>query len=270
MTASPAIRRFARLELPDGRAPFVEIVGGEAVILSAAPWSGGHPTGEVIRDVDAEGRSPHARRLAPVAPTKIVCVGRTYAAHAKELDNTVPPEPLLFLKPPSSIVGPGGVVELPPREISSRVEHEAELGVVIGRRARRVSANDAAAYVFGLTALCDVTARDLQKKDGQWTRAKGMDTFCPVGPVVVTGLDARALSIECRVGEELRQRGRTADMVFGVETILEHMSRVMTLEPGDLVATGTPEGVGPLAPGDRLAITIPSIGTLEVTVSPPP
>src|SRR5262249_16823600 len=143
------------------------------------------PTGEAIGGVDAEGRTEGARRLAPVEPSKILCVGRNYRAHASELGNEVPAEPLLFMKPPSSLLEPGGRGELPPAEISIRVEHEAELAVVIGKKTRRATRADAEAAIFGLTIAADVTARDLQKKDGQWTRAKGMDTFCPVGPVVV-------------------------------------------------------------------------------------
>jgi 2-keto-4-pentenoate hydratase/2-oxohepta-3-ene-1,7-dioic acid hydratase in catechol pathway len=203
----------------------------------------------------------------PVVPSKIVCVGRNYQAHAKELGNEVPAEPLLFFKPPSSLLDPGGTIELPPPSISPRIEHEAELAVVIGRRTRRVSAEEAAAAIFGATIAGDITARDLQKKDGQWTRAKGMDTFCPTGPVVVTGLDPQALSIACRVNGELRQSGSTADMIFSVARVIAYASQVMTLEPGDLLVTGTPPGVGPLRDGDALEIEVPGIGTLRARVA---
>jgi 2-keto-4-pentenoate hydratase/2-oxohepta-3-ene-1,7-dioic acid hydratase in catechol pathway len=260
-------RRFARLELPSGRTCFAELERGSARVLSAAPWLGGAPTGETIDEVDAEGRTAGARRVAPVAPSKILCVGRNYRAHARELGNEVPAEPLLFWKPPSSILEPGGTIQLPPAEISSRIEHEAELAVVIGKRCRRVSPDDAWGCVFGLTLLCDVTARDLQKKDGQWTRAKGMDTFCPVGPVVVTGLDPQALRIVCRVNGEVRQDGNTCDMVFDVGALISHASKCFTLEPGDVFATGTPEGVGPLAAGDLLEIEAAEIGLLRALCS---
>jgi 2-keto-4-pentenoate hydratase/2-oxohepta-3-ene-1,7-dioic acid hydratase in catechol pathway len=263
-----AHRRFARMALAGGQQPFVELIDGAAHVLSAAPWAGGSPTGEVVPGIDAEARGA-SRRLAPVAPTKIVCVGRNYRAHAKELGNEVPAEPLLFFKPPSSLLDPDGFIELPPPSISDRVEHEAELAVVIGRRVRRVSAAEAAGAIFGLTIAGDITARDLQKKDGQWTRAKGMDTFCPVGPVVVSGLDPQALTITCHVGDELRQSGSTADMIFSVATVIAYASQVMTLEPGDLLLTGTPHGVGPLRDGDHLSIEVTGIGTLRARVTAP-
>jgi 2-keto-4-pentenoate hydratase/2-oxohepta-3-ene-1,7-dioic acid hydratase in catechol pathway len=263
----PAQRRFGRYALPDGRRVFAELEAGRALFLDAAPWRGGAPTGEALSGVDDEGLpASGARRIAPVDPAKILCVGRNYKAHASELGNELPPEPLLFLKPSSSILDPDGAIELPPRSISERVDHEAELGVIIGKRARRVSRDDAAAHVFGFTLVGDITARDLQKKDGQWARAKGMDTFCPVGPVVVTGLDAQALSITCRVNGQQRQHGTTADMIFTVADLIAYASRVMTLEVGDLLVTGTPSGVGPLAAGDALEISIAEIGTLRASV----
>ena len=264
------MKRFGRVAAPVTRgdpappsAPvWVEHTCGEALVLDAAPWLGGAPTGARL---DPES----VRRLAPVQPSKILCVGRNYRAHAKELGNEVPAEPLLFLKPPSSILDPGGVLELPPADVSARVDHEAELAVVIGARLRRADVDEAAAAVFGATCAGDITARDLQKKDGQWTRAKGMDGFCPVGPEVCTGLDLGDLVVECRVSGDLRQRGSTRDLVFSVPELLAYASRFFTLEPGDLVLTGTPEGVGPLAAGDHLAITIAPIGSLEVEVRGP-
>ncbi len=256
-----ATRRYARLALGE-RQVFALLEGGAARLLTGAPWAGGEETGEVIA-FPAEG----ARLLAPVTPTKIVCVGRNYRAHAGELGNEVPPEPLLFFKPPSALLDPEGTIELPPKEISQRVDHEAEVAVVIGRRARRVSAADAMGHVFGLTLAGDITARDLQKKDGQWTRAKGMDTFCPVGPVVVTGLAPQALAITCHVNGALKQSGSTADMIFPVAELIAYTSRVMTLEPGDLLVTGTPSGVGPLQAGDVLEIAVAEIGTLRATVA---
>jgi len=197
---------------------------------------------------------------APVRPSKIVCVGRNYAAHAKELGNDVPKEPLLFFKPPSSVIGPGGAVVLPKE--SERVEHEAELGVVIGRRIRRVAREQAMTAVYGYTCVCDVTARDLQKKDGQWTRAKGFDTFCPVGPWIETELDPADLAVKCVVDGAERQSGRTSQMIFDIATLISYVSAAMTLEPGDLVVTGTPEGVGPLAPGNKVVVSVEGIGEL--------
>lgn len=264
--AHPAVRRFARLELPSGRKRYAELLDGRAVMLSDAPWHGGLPTGETIPEVDEQGRTAHARRVVPTAPSKILCVGRNYRAHAKELGNDVPAEPLLFMKPPSSLLDPGGTIELPDSTLSSRVEHEAELALVIGKRARKVSVSDAWSHIFGVTLLCDVTARDLQKKDGQWTRAKGMDTFCPIGPVVVTGLNPQHLHITCRVGGEVRQHGYTGDMVFDAAALVSYASQCFTLEPGDVFATGTPEGVGPLIAGDLLEIEIPEIGVLRAAV----
>lgn len=257
--------RYARLVRDDGRKAFVEIVGEEALVLSAPPWLLGEPTGErlAIDARAARGELDDPRWIAPVEPTKILCVGRNYRAHAKELGNDVPTEPMIFYKPPSALADPGGRIELPPAAISTRIEHEAELGVVIGRRVRRASLEEARRAIFGLTLVCDVTARDLQKKDGQWWRAKGMDTFCPVGPSIVTGLDPQALAIRCRVNGVERQSGRTADMIFSVAEVIRHVTQVLTLEPGDLIATGTPEGVGPLTPGDRLEIDVDEIGTLR-------
>jgi 2-keto-4-pentenoate hydratase/2-oxohepta-3-ene-1,7-dioic acid hydratase in catechol pathway len=200
-------------------------------------------------------------------PSKIVCVGRNYAAHARELGNDVPDRPLLFLKPPSSLIGNGDTIELPAQ--SSRVEHEAEIGVVIGRRARNVAAADALAYVAGIAPVNDVTARDLQKLDVQFTRAKGFDTFCPVGDVAPLPEDWRTLEVICRVNGSVRQHGSAADMVFGIPDLIAYISGVMTLEPGDIIATGTPEGVGPLVSGDVVEIEIPDIGIVRNHVKGP-
>ena len=200
-----------------------------------------------------------------IHPSKIVCVGRNYLEHARELGNEMPERPLLFLKPPSSIIRSGDVILLPAD--SERVEHEAELGVVMGERARAVPAERALEFVEGYVPLNDVTARDLQKVDGQWTRAKGFDTFCPVGAMVpARGVDPQGLEVICRVNGETRQSGRTSDMAFDVAHLIEYISRIMTLEPGDLIATGTPAGVGPLAAGDEVEVDIPGIGTLRNAV----
>lgn len=204
---------------------------------------------------------------APVRPSKIVCVGRNYAAHAKELGNEVPKEPLLFLKPPSSVIGPGEAVVLP-RE-STRVEHEAELGVVIGRRLRRTSREQVLTAIYGYTCVCDVTARDIQRKDVQFTRGKGFDTFCPVGPWIETELDPADLAVGCTVDGAVRQSGRTSQMIFDVPTLVAFISDVMTLEPGDLVVTGTPEGVGPLEAGQKLVVTVEGVGDLAVGIVAP-
>jgi len=197
-------------------------------------------------------------------PGKIVCVGRNYIEHAKELGNAVPQEPLLFLKPPSSVIFDGEPIVLP--AMSRQVEHEGEIGVVIGKRLRQGDEVAARAAVAGITCVNDVTARDLQKADGQWTRAKGFDTFCPMGPAlkpVDARFDFSSLDVVCRVNGVERQRGRAADMVFGIPALLAFISRVMTLEPGDLVATGTPAGVGPLVDGDLVEVEIPGVGVLR-------
>jgi 2-keto-4-pentenoate hydratase/2-oxohepta-3-ene-1,7-dioic acid hydratase in catechol pathway len=197
-------------------------------------------------------------------PGKIVCVGRNYAEHAKELGNVVPERPLLFFKPPSAVIGPDAPIVLP--RVSERVEHEAEIGLVIGARLRRVTDDAALAGVSGVTCANDVTARDLQKTDGQWTRAKGFDTFCPVGPRVAP-LSSLApipdLTVIGRVNGVERQRGRTRDMIHGFGALLSYISHIMTLEPGDLVLTGTPAGVGPLVAGDVVEVEIPGVGVLR-------
>jgi 2-keto-4-pentenoate hydratase/2-oxohepta-3-ene-1,7-dioic acid hydratase in catechol pathway len=202
-----------------------------------------------------------AHLLAPVFPTKVVGVGRNYVDHAAEREVEVPDEPLLFLKPSTAVIGPLQPIVLPPE--SSEVDHEAELAVVIGTVTRNVAVEDVGPHLLGYTAANDVSARDLQRKDGQWARAKGFDTFCPLGPAVETEVDPLdGLSIVCRVDGEVRQSGTTADMVFGVGEIVAHASRVMTLLPGDVILTGTPAGVGPLVPGNRVEVEIERIGAL--------
>jgi 2-keto-4-pentenoate hydratase/2-oxohepta-3-ene-1,7-dioic acid hydratase in catechol pathway len=221
--------------------------------LDAAPWFGGKPNGLRIPRADA-------RLLAPVAPSKIVCVGRNYAAHAKELGNELPREPLIFLKPPSSLCASGDAIQLPPS--SERVEHEAEIGLVIGSRLQRASVAQARDALFGVTCVNDVTARDLQRKDVQFTRAKGFDTFCPVGPWIETEADLRALTVSARVNGAVRQQGHAQQMIFPILELVAFISEVMTLEPGDLISTGTPEGVGPLRPGDTVEVEVGGVGTL--------
>jgi 2-keto-4-pentenoate hydratase/2-oxohepta-3-ene-1,7-dioic acid hydratase in catechol pathway len=208
--------------------------------------------------------------LAPVTPSKIICVGRNYREHAKELGNEVPQEPLLFFKPISSLLGHKGTVVMPPQ--SQRVDFEGELAVVIGKRASRLSpAADWRSYVRGYTIANDVTARDLQKKDGQWTRAKGFDTFCPVGPVVSNEVDPeKGLTVETRVNGELKQHGSTLDFIFPVPELLSYITAAITLEPGDLLLTGTPAGVGPLSAGDKVEVSIAGLGVLSNTFSTVP
>ncbi|HKE67496.1 MAG TPA: fumarylacetoacetate hydrolase family protein [Micromonosporaceae bacterium] len=201
------------------------------------------------------------RMLSPILPSKVVCVGRNYADHAAELGNDVPKEPLIFLKPSTSIIGNHDAIKLPPQ--SKQVEHEAELAVVIGATgARRVDRAGASAAIFGYTAANDVTARDLQRSDGQWTRAKGFDSFCPIGPWIVTGLDAADLEVRCEVNDEVRQLGRTKDLVFDVPTLISYVSHIMTLLPGDVILTGTPAGVSPIVDGDTCTVSIEGVGTL--------
>jgi len=206
--------------------------------------------------------------LPPVTPSKIICVGRNYRDHAKELGNEVPAEPLLFFKPPSSLLAAGGTIRLP--KVAERVDFEGELAVVIAKRARKLRpGDDIRPYIQGLTLANDVTARDLQKKDGQWTRAKGFDTFCPVGPIVDTDMDITApLTVETHLNGELRQRGSTADFIFGLPQLLQYITAAITLEPGDLLLTGTPAGVGPLAAGDVVEVSIAGLGRLANCVQP--
>ncbi|MGD0734899.1 MAG: fumarylacetoacetate hydrolase family protein [Terracidiphilus sp.] len=209
-----------------------------------------------------------AQLLAPVTPSKIICVGRNYRDHVKELGNDLPTEPLLFFKPPSSLLAPGGIVRMP--AASSRVDYEGELALVIGKRVSKLQPNsDWRSVVRGYTLANDVTARDLQKTDGQWTRAKGFDTFCPVGPIVSDEVDPQAgLTLETRVNGELRQHGSTHDFIFAIPELLVYITAAFTLEPGDLLLTGTPAGIAPLAAGDRVDVAIPGLGTLTNIFQP--
>ena len=196
-----------------------------------------------------------------LSPSKIIGIGSNYRRHVEEMGRNVPTVPKIFLKPTSAIIGPGDAIEIPPG--TERVDHEAELGVVIGRTMTRVSVADALDYVRGYTCVNDVTARDFQRADGVFARAKGFDTFCPVGPRVVSDLDPSDLRVRAWVDGELRQDGRTSDMIFDVATLLSFVSHVMTLEPGDLMATGTPMGVGPLLPGQTVSIEVEGIGRID-------
>lgn len=226
----------------------------------------GHPFGE-IRFTRRRWALPDVRLLSPILPSKLVCVGRNYADHAAEHGSEVPAEPLLFLKPSTSVVGPRDAIRLPPQ--SRQVEHEAELAIVIGAPgARRVDRTAAAAAIFGWTCANDVTARDLQSRDGQWTRAKGFDSFCPLGPWITTDLDVTDLEVRCEVNDEVRQLGRTSQMVFDPSTLVSYVSHVMTLLPGDVLLTGTPAGVGPLLAGDSVLVRVQGIGDLTNPVVP--
>jgi 2-keto-4-pentenoate hydratase/2-oxohepta-3-ene-1,7-dioic acid hydratase in catechol pathway len=249
-------RFISQSQASNAAAPRYGIIHGDSVQeISAAPWTDWHQLGASVP-------LSSVRLLAPVDPRKIVCVGRNYAAHAAELGNDVPKEPLIFLKPSTSIVGPDEPIVLP--KYSQRVEHEGELGMVIGRKCARLSdTDDPLSYVLGYTCVNDVTARDLQKSDVQFTRAKGFDTFCPVGPHVETELRPDDLLVETKVNGAVRQSGRTSLVLFPPAFIIRWISRMMTLEPGDLIATGTPAGVGAIAHGDLVEVRIDGIGVLR-------
>jgi 2-keto-4-pentenoate hydratase/2-oxohepta-3-ene-1,7-dioic acid hydratase in catechol pathway len=228
--------------------------------------------GEHFREADGDpftGLKPRGPSRAhhgavwelPIRPGKIVGIGRNYRAHAAELGHEAPKEPLLFLKPPSALLPHEGIIRLPPE--SARVDHEGEIGVVVGRRLRRAGEDEARAAILGVVCVNDVTARDLQKRDVQFTRGKGFDTFCPVGPCVATGLDPGTLAVTTRLNGAVRQSAPATAMIVPVPRLLSYISDVMTLLPGDLVATGTPEGVGPLQPGDVVEVEIPGVGRLR-------
>lgn len=230
-------------------------------LLAGKPW-------ETLDTVGGAMPLDAARLLPPCEPTKVVCIGLNYRAHAAEMGKELPAEPLIFLKAPSALLSPGGTVELP--EQSQQVEHEGELAVVIGRTARNVTAAEAPAHVLGYTCADDVTARDIQRREKVYARAKGFDTFCPTGPWLETAIaDPQALDVELRVNGIVRQRGTTSDMIFPVAEAIAFISRIMTLNPGDLISTGTPPGVGPLQAGDRVEVEIPGIGVLRHGVTAP-
>jgi 2-keto-4-pentenoate hydratase/2-oxohepta-3-ene-1,7-dioic acid hydratase in catechol pathway len=232
----------------------VERGSDEVRVLRGTFFEDPLPTGEVI-PIDG------VQLLAPVLPSKLVCVGKNYAAHAAEFGMEVPEEPLLFLKPSTAVTGPNDPIPLLP--ISRRVDYEGELAVVIGRIARDVRAEDAFKYILGYTCANDVTLRDLQKTDDQWTRAKGFDGSCPIGPWIETDLDPNDAVVRTRVNGETRQQASTADLVFGVATLLEHVTSFMTMLPGDTLLTGTPEGVGALADGDVVEVEVEGVGVLR-------
>ncbi|MGH3095019.1 MAG: fumarylacetoacetate hydrolase family protein [Streptosporangiales bacterium] len=238
----------------------------------------GDPGSEVLAEVNGHPFSPQleltgsrqplaeARLVAPVLPSKIVAIGKNYAEHAAEMGSAVPEEPIVFLKPSTSIVGPGEPVTYP--ALSANVHHEAELAVVISRVCREVPPERAMDVVFGYTCANDVTARDLQRREAQWARAKGFDGFCPIGPWIETELDPSDLAIGCTVGDEQRQAGRTSQMIRDIPALITYITAAMTLLPGDVILTGTPAGVGPVQIGDRMSVTVEGIGTLTNTVVP--
>jgi 2-keto-4-pentenoate hydratase/2-oxohepta-3-ene-1,7-dioic acid hydratase in catechol pathway len=242
---------------PDGSYAVALAPGEPARLLSSDPFETAPSHWELGPPVDLE----ETRLLAPVRPSKIVGIGRNYKDHAAELGNPMPEEPLVFLKAPSSLVGPGEEIVLHPE--SSRIEFEGEIAAVVRHRLTRASRDEARAGLLGVTAANDVTARDLQRKDATFARGKGIDTFCPVGPGIWVEPDMESLEVVTRVNGEERQRGHTGQMEWGVVDLLVYVSRFMTLEPGDLVLTGTPSGVGPLAPGDRVEVEIPGLGVLD-------
>ncbi|MEJ3744220.1 fumarylacetoacetate hydrolase family protein [Actinomycetes bacterium KLBMP 9797] len=236
------------------------VVEGDAAAGLTVAAIEGHPFGQITFTGERWALAD-VRLLSPILPSKVVCVGRNYADHAAEMGNELPKEPLLFLKPSTSVIGPRDAIKLPPQ--SRQVEHEAELAVVIGPPgARRVDRAGAERAIFGYACANDVTARDLQRADVQFTRAKGFDSFCPLGPWIVTDLDVSDLEVRCEVGEEVRQLGRTKDMVFDVATLVSYVSHVMTLLPGDVVLTGTPAGVSAMVAGDTVTVRIEGVGEL--------
>jgi 2-keto-4-pentenoate hydratase/2-oxohepta-3-ene-1,7-dioic acid hydratase in catechol pathway len=247
--------RIVRYQTEDGKKPKYGWLLGDKV-----GEIGGNVFGRFQRK-EAETPLAEVKLLAPSEPSKIVCVGRNYVEHAKELGNEVPKVPLIFLKPPSSIISNGETIFLPPQ--SAQVEHEGELVVVIGRRGRYITAENARKHILGYTIGNDVTARDLQKSDDQWTRAKGFDTFCSFGPWIDTEFDPADSILSCRVNGQMRQMASTRDIVFNVPTLMAYISSVMTLEPGDLIFTGTPAGVGELKNGDEVVVEIEGLGVLK-------
>jgi len=250
-------KKLIRFVLHEKQQPSYGLVKDDTVsVLDGPPWGGGRETGATCTLQEAILR-------APVQPSKIVCIGLNYHAHvaASQSADKAPEYPLIFLKPPSSIIGPDEKIIHP--EQSERVDYEAELGVVIGKQARTIGGEEALEYVYGYTCVNDVTARDLQKKDGQWSRAKGFDTFCPVGPWIVTRLNYGDVLVEGILNGEVKQSGRTSLMIFDIPYLISYISSIMTLNPGDLISTGTPAGIAPMKSGDEIEVRVEGIGSLK-------
>ncbi|WP_431841379.1 fumarylacetoacetate hydrolase family protein [Calidifontibacter indicus] len=242
----------------DGEDPYFGLVDGAGEKIAQIS---GDPLYTKIELTGVTTTVDEVRLLAPVIPrSKVIGIGRNYAEHAREMNNEVPEEPMMFLIPNTAVIGPDDPVVMPPQ--SERVDYEGELAVIIGRMCRDVSAEDAAKSIFGYTCANDVTARDLQKKDGQWARAKGFDTFCPLGPWIETDLDTSDLRLRTLVDGDVVQDGTTADMVHDIPKLISYASQAFTLLPGDVILTGTPEGVGPVQPGQRVSVEVQEIGTL--------
>jgi 2-keto-4-pentenoate hydratase/2-oxohepta-3-ene-1,7-dioic acid hydratase in catechol pathway len=262
--------RYCRFQLNgEARYGLVESVAGRDAIvrllLTPPEQADGDMESLRTRRIDAIPLE-QATLLPPVRPSKIVCIGRNYREHAAELGNEVPTEPLIFLKATSTLLSPGGIVRRP--KLSERVDYEGELGVVIGKTCYQPATDaDIRQYILGYTCVNEVTARDLQKKDGQWSRAKGFDTFCPVGPLVTDEVDPWAgIGVETRVNGEVRQSGNTRDLIFPLDVVIRYIAQAMTLFPGDLIPSGTPSGVGPIVAGDNVEVTVEGIGTLKNSV----
>ena len=247
--------RIVRFQIPDSKKPKYGWLLDDKVGEISGNIFGRYQRKEALTPLS------DVKLVHPSEPTKIICVGRNYVEHAKELGNEVPKVPLIFLKPPSSIISNGETILLPPQ--SAQIEHEAELVIVIGKRGRHVTAENAKKIILGYTIGNDVTARDLQKSDGQWTRAKGFDTFCPFGPWIDTDFDPSDAVITCRVNGQMRQMASTRDMVFNVGVLIAYITSIMTLEPGDLIFTGTPAGVGELKDGDEVSVEIEGLGIIK-------
>ena len=255
------MKKYIRFQTSDNQEAQYGILDNDSIQeLSHAPWDGGTET-------DEKYAVESVKIITPVTPTKIICIGLNYHAHVKASYSAdeAPKNPLLFLKPSSSLVGDGDEIIHPKQ--SERVDYEAELGLVIGKTAKNVSEKDADDYIFGFTCVNDVTARDLQKQDGQWSRAKGFDTFCPTGPHIITDLDYSDILIEGVVNGEVIQSGRTAQMIFKIPFLIAYISSVMTLNPGDLISTGTPAKIAPMKPGDEIEVRIQNVGSLKNRMS---
>jgi 2-keto-4-pentenoate hydratase/2-oxohepta-3-ene-1,7-dioic acid hydratase in catechol pathway len=245
--------RLYRAEQADGGSQYVAERDGQWHVVTSDIFAG-----KIVEG--AEFNPEGAKFLAPVSPSKIVCVGLNYRDHALEQGKPLPPEPLLFIKPSTSVIGPGAAIENP--MWAGRIDHEAELGIVIGKTARNVPMGKASDYILGLTCVNDVTARDLQNKDGQYTRCKGFDTFAPIGPCIALGLDGKDLEVRGYVNGQMRQNSRTRELIFTIPELVTFITSVMTLLPGDIISTGTPSGIGPIAPGDSVTIHVEGVGAL--------